>query len=322
MRQRQRDQPLRSRGGRRRSIRQLVRGGRRQQPRARVYESIRGLRRHLPLRGWCGQSGLWPGRQLYVGRMRQRYDQQQLHSVDLCSSTGRALGGSGHPYVPDTANNRVLEFNTPLTSGVTAAKVFGQDGDFTLSSCDFDTDNSVATAVDMCDPSGVVVNSSNLYVADSDNSRVLEFNDPLGASTTANAVFGQGGSFTSNDCDFDTFADGSTDVDLCDPIGVALDGSGNLYVADDGNSRVLEFNTPLSNETADTVFGTCGNFTASSCTGISPNNLSAPSGLAVDASDNLYVSDYADNRVLRYDTPLTTDTTADAVLGQLHFTHG
>jgi sugar lactone lactonase YvrE len=242
-------------------------------------------------------------------------------SVDLCSPTGVALDGSGNLYVADTANNRVLEFNTPLTSGVTAAKVFGQDGDFTLSSCDFDTDNSVATAVDMCDPSGVVVNSSNLYVADSDNSRVLEFNDPLGASTTANAVFGQGGSFTSNDCDFDTFADGSTDVDLCDPIGVALDGSGNLYVADDGNSRVLEFNTPLNNETADTVFGTCGNFTASSCTGISPNNLSAPSGLAVDASDNLYVSDYADNRVLRYDTPLTTDTTADAVLGQLDFTH-
>jgi DNA-binding beta-propeller fold protein YncE len=86
--------------------------------------------------------------------------------------------------VADTANNRLLEFNTPLKSGVTAAKVFGQDSDFTSSSCDFDTDNSVAPAVDMCDPSGVVVDwSSNLYVADSDNSRVLEFNDPLGAST-------------------------------------------------------------------------------------------------------------------------------------------
>jgi hypothetical protein len=243
-------------------------------------------------------------------------------SVDLCAPTGIAVDNSGNLYVADSGNNRVLEFNTPLASGVTAAKVFGQNGDFTANSCDFDTDNSVATAVDLCEPTGVAVNgSSNLYVTDSANSRVLEFNDPLGASATAAAVFGQGGSFTSNDCDFDTFADGSTDIDLCGPIGVALDGSGNLYVADDGNSRVLEFNTPLSNATADTVFGTCGDFTASSCAGISANSLTAPAGVAVDASDNLYVSDRSDNRVLRYDRPLTTDTTADAVLGQFDFTH-
>ena len=118
-------------------------------------------------------------------------------SVDLCSPAGVAVDDSGNLYVADSGNNRVLEFNTPLTSGVTAAKVFGQNGDFTANSCDFDTDNNVATAVDMCDPSGVAVNgSSNLYVADSANSRVLEFSDPLGASTTADEVFGQGGSFT------------------------------------------------------------------------------------------------------------------------------
>ena len=65
-------------------------------------------------------------------------------------------------------------------------------------------------------------------------------------------VFGQGGSFNSNIAN----NGGVSANSLNSPFGVAVDASGNLYVADDGNSRVLEYNTPLkTGTTANLVFG-------------------------------------------------------------------
>src|SRR5215469_15996244 len=59
----------------------------------------------------------------------------------------------------------------------------------------------------------------------------------------ANLVFGQGGSFTSGACDFDS-PNGSAE-DLCNPSGTAVDVNGNLYVADTQNNRVLEYDQPV-----------------------------------------------------------------------------
>ena len=249
-------------------------------------------------------------------------------AVDLCSPVGVALDGSGDLYVADSGNDRVLEYTTPLTTGVTASHVFGQGGDFTSSGCNSDTGvPTAATDVDLCDPKGVLVDSGDLYVADTDNNRVLEYNTPL-SNATADQVFGQGGKFTTSVCNFDTTDGSSTDVDLCDPIGVAADGSGNLYVADEGNNRVLEYNTPLTNTTANTVFGQGGDFTSNDCDsdvfidGIATaDDLCKPQGVAVDASNNVYVADTSNNRALDYTTPLTTDTTADNSLGQDNLTH-
>ena len=75
--------------------------------------------------------------------------------------------------------------------------------------------------------------------------------------TTADTVFGQNGSFTSRTCS----AIELTANSLCFPSGIAVDGSGNVYVADGNSERVLEYNTPLTSDTnADNVFGTCGSY--------------------------------------------------------------
>ena len=128
----------------------------------------------------------------------------------------------------------------------------------------------------------------------------------------ANRVFGQGGSFTSN-----TANNGGVSADSLEfPKGVAVDADGNLYVADNGNNRVLEYNTPLTSDTtADIVFGQGGSFTSNNI-GVSADSLHSPTGIALDAGSDLYVADNVNNRVLEYNTPLTTDTTADAVFGQ------
>ncbi len=234
----------------------------------------------------------------------------------LCLPFGLAVDGAGHLYVADQFNHRVLEYNSPLTDA-TADTVLGQGGSFTSNACN----NGGVSANSLCYPAAVAVDEAgHLYVADDQNSRVLEYNTPL-TNATADTVLGQGGSFTSSACDFDTGGSGPTAIDLCFPVGVTADAAGHLYVTDNENSRVLEYNTPLTNATADTVFGQGGSFTTFECDngGVSADNLCYPVGVAVDAAGNLYVADNYNSRVLEYNTPLTTDTTADRVLGQLGF---
>jgi sugar lactone lactonase YvrE len=255
---------------------------------------------------------------------------------DLCDPTGVALDGLGNLFVADSGNERVVKYNTPLTSDTTADTVFGQGGDFTSNICNFDTNAGNPTAHDLCDPTSVALDGSgNLYVSDTVNERVLEYSAPFSSTPAANKVFGQGGSFSTNDCDFDTvdIGFGSSPDDLCEPTGVAVDGAGNLYVGDTNNNRVLEYNSPLgTNTTADAVFGQGGDFTSNVCNfdiqllgtnlaGSTGNDLCLPAGIAADASGNLFVADEGNSRVLKYNTPLSTDTTADAVLGQDDFTH-
>ena len=243
-----------------------------------------------------------------------------LGAGSLCAPDGVAVDASGNLYVTDNDNNRVLEYNTPFGGcgsfpcvGASANRVFGQSGSFNSAACN----NGGISANSLCAPFGVALDTlGNLYVADSNNSRVLEYNTPLTTDTTADRVFGQSGFLIVGGCDDNGLGANS----LCQPYGVALDAANNLYIADRGNNRVLEYNTPLTTDTtADTVFGQLGSFTSNTCwDGGSPSasNLCMPYGVAVDAGGNVYIADYHDNRILEYNTPLTTDTVADKVVGQ------
>ena len=183
----------------------------------------------------------------------------------LCVPFGIAVDGSGNLYVADSQNSRVLEYSTPFAGcgsfpcvGGSANLVFGQGGNFT-------SNDSGLGASGLSGPVGVALDGSgNLYVADMNNSRVLEYDTPLTTDTVADRVFGQGNSFSSGLCNFDTGGGNPTAVDLCAADGVAVDGSGNLYIADTSNSRVLEYNHPLTSTTADLVLGQ-SNFISKGC---------------------------------------------------------
>ena len=279
-----------------------------------------------------------------------------LDATALCDPSGVAVDSSYNVYVADTNNNRVLEYNDPLGSGspnVSGANVvFGQGSsgtNFGANTCADGSayENPPPTSTALCQPTGVAIDKSdNLYVADRQNSRVLEYKTPLASSppnVTANLVFGQGSSGTSfgtNTCaeaQYGTPPPSATA--LCFPTDVAVDESGNVYIADYTNSRVLEYNDPLGssppNVTANLVFGqgsSGSDFIDNSCTGLPPNSeshrfqssatgLCFPQGLTVDGAGDLWVADTANNRLLEFITPLTTDVTADLVLGQYDFTH-
>ena len=220
------------------------------------------------------------------------------------------VDGQGNLYVADFKNNRVLEYNAPLTSGMAASRVFGQ-ADFTHNAA-----NPVGiNARSLNGPFGVAVDThGNLYVADELNNRVLEYNAPLSSGMAASRVFGQGGSFTTGIANNGSVSANSLNI----PTGLALDAQGNLYVVDFGNNRVLEFNTPLSSgTTADRVFGQ-PDFT-SHAYGLDAGSLAGPLAAALDSFGNLYVDDGDNNRVLEYNAPLTSDRMADRVFGQPNF---
>jgi hypothetical protein len=89
-----------------------------------------------------------------------------------------------------------------------------------------------------------------------------------------------------------------------------VDGAGNLYVADVGNSRVLEYDSPLTTDTvADRVFGQAGSFTTGDCNKggvVSASTLCEGGWVSADIAGNLYVSDRANSRVVEYDAPVAS----------------
>ena len=255
-----------------------------------------------------------------------------VSASSLCTPFGVAFDAQGNLYIADRSNNRVLEYDTPLTTDLVADRVFGQP-DFFTSGCNSEGFVNVGS---LCRPTRVAVDASgNLYVADSSNNRVLEFDNPLapGSDTVADRVFGQPDFFT-NSCN----TGGRSASSLCASLSmdVAVDAAGNVYIADGGgaNQRVLEYDTPLapgSDTVADRVFGQPDFFTGGCNTGgRSASSLCNPVAVALDAAGDLYVAESVftssdpNDRVLEYDTPLApgSDTVADRVFGKPDFFTG
>lgn len=235
-------------------------------------------------------------------------------SANLCFPRGVAVDSHGHLYVADTANNRVLEYNAPFTSDRKADRVWGQAGSFTANFCN----RHLIAADSLCGPARVALDGSdNLYVSDFGNNRVLEYNAPLSANGKANLVFGQSGSFTTGGCN----RGGLGAAALCAPTGVAIDSTGNVYIADTANNRVLEYNTPLLTRitAAHLAFGQA-TLNAGRCNrgaaAPSAASLCQPADVAIDSAGNLYAADTANSRVLKYNATHTSDTVADLVFGQ------
>ena len=182
--------------------------------------------------------------------------------------------------------------------------VYGQGGSFATSSAN----GGGVSAITLSGVQQIEVTSVNdLYAVDSGNNRVLAY---LYRNSTAFKVYGQAGSFT-------TASFGVTADSLRTPRGVAVSSTGDVYIADSGNNRVLHYT--ITSTTADRVYGQAGSFTTRTVNngGASANSLAVPYAVDVDANGNLYVADTGNNRVLYYDNG---STTATRVYGQPDFT--
>ena len=247
-----------------------------------------------------------------------------VNNAGLSDPIAVAIDRSSNPnrvYISDFTNNRVLGWAdvSALTNGAPADLVIGQP-DFSSNVCN----NGGTTAASLCVPMHISVdNGGNLYVADRGNSRVLIYLTPYtvtavsgSGDTVADLVLGQP-VFSAAGCS-DPSISMASDASLCNPFGVAVDNAGNVYVADMANNRVVEYDTPLTTDRiADLVLGQ-PNF-SSKTPGVGPTHLNQPNDVVVDNFGNVYVADFANNRVLEFDSPLTTNKAADRVFGQPNF---
>ncbi len=215
-----------------------------------------------------------------------------------------AFDPGGNLWVTDCNNNRVLEFKPPFSNGKLASEVIGQSG--------FGTSDSALNQHELNCPEDLAFDSSgDLWVVDAGYGRVLEFAYPLTSGEGASVVVGQS-SFT-------TSVAALSQTGLASIWGVAFDSSGNLWVSDTSNNRVLEYSPPFSNGMPASLVLGAKDFT-STFSGLSAKSFFGPQGVAFDPSENLWVSDTQDHRVLEFPTPLSTGESATVVLGQSSFT--
>jgi uncharacterized protein (TIGR03437 family) len=241
--------------------------------------------------------------------------------VELFSPEGIAVDTSGSSpilYVADTFNSRVLAWKNAssktLTNLQAPDKIIGQSNS-----------QSTLQGVNggLSIPTGLLVDSKgNLYIVDSGNDRVVRYPAPFaaGSSATPDVVLGQLSPFTSSAQSGQPSA-GTLSLPTNLPAALAMDSSGNLYVTDIGNHRVLRY--PAASLTsgtygpaADIVIGQGDFVTITSPTGQTDrNHIYAPAGLAFDSGGNLFVSDFGANRLMVFAPPFSIGMAATRLAG-------
>jgi len=250
----------------------------------------------------CVQVFTWDSTQYVYSTIIGVYDTPGSGDGQFSNPQGVAVGPDGSVYVADTSNRRIQKFDADGAYLTQWGEYGGASGQF-------------------WDPAGVSVDSEgNVWVADTGNGRIQESS----AEGSFIMTFGTGGSGdyrfsypdgvavagdgtilvadTGNHCiklyrpasfyeDPPQFltkwgSSGSCgDGDLCYPVSIATDGSGNVFVGNQNNHRVQKF---TGNGGFISTWGTYG---------AGDSQVDGPVGLAVDAQGVVYVADSGNHRV-------------------------
>lgn len=203
-----------------------------------------------------------------------------------------AVNAKGDMFIADTYNNRVVEV-TP------AGHVFAVAGDGIAG---YTGDGNLAAFAELNQPTGVAVDAQgNLYIADSANNVIRRVDARTGIITT---VAGDFAADQANDGLGGFSGDGgpATSAQLNDPQGIAIDGAGDLFIADTFNNAIREvtpggiISTVVNSATASGGAPPAGGET----NGAAPtaSKLNSPYGVAVDQStDVLYIADTTNSKI-------------------------
>lgn len=222
-------------------------------------------------------------------------------SAMLYRPAGLAFDGSGNLFIADSFNCSIRKV-TASTGIISTVAGFGPNG------CGGRNDDGVAaTQAELANPIGVAVDGAgNLFIADTQNCRVREVTNGI-ITTLAGAPVGPG------DCAFSGDGGPAAQASLLSPQGVAVDSSGDVYIAD--GCRIRE----ISNGIINTVAGNG----ACTFTGDGPAttvSLNGPELLATDGSDNLFIADSGNCLVRKLSNgTLTTVAGLTGTLADAHY---
>jgi len=220
----------------------------------------------------------------------------------------------------------VFSFTQAVNSnGQAASLVIGQtdeEGGFNYSSSTLN--NPINIGLNQPNDSAIDNVNHKFYIADTNNNRVLVYDlnsDNTFPDYKADYVVGQPDFFSTSE---NQGGDSPTSQSLRQPMGVAVEPStGDLYVSDTGNNRVLIFSSVSSNNpTANYVIGASDFVSVNSSGLVSNSTMLSPVGVAFSGSGvnlKIYIADKDFNRVLIFSQITTNGQPADLVLGQSSF---
>ncbi len=214
--------------------------------------------------------------------------------ANLSLPGGVAVDPSGNVYIADTGDNSIREVGANGIIHTIAGNGYGGLGGDTL----------LAAGAVLLQPEDVFVDgSANVFIADTGNAAVREITASTGiinyiagacdiTSTTGNTNTGES-------CSIGYSGDGglATSAGLIEPTAVAVDSSGNVYIAEPADGRIREISSVKGNLDINTIVGNgtlgfSGDGGAATAT-----ELNRPTGVAVDGAGHIYIADSLDNRI-------------------------
>jgi sugar lactone lactonase YvrE len=237
---------------------------------------------------------------------KPEYPGLRLGAVVLFDVNGNVMGMSYLSGVGQGGLDVLVPGNTVTFAGV-------------LKETSSTTNGIAATTADLKQPASVALDGAgNLYIADSAHNevRMVCFSDT--SATIAGLTCPQAGFIIDIAGTGETgyAGDGTRawgiNVQLNNPSGLALDGAGNLFIADTGNNVIREVSaaTGFISTVVGSLPGTPGyggDGTVATTAGV---ELDGPQGVTVDASGNLYIADTNNQRIRRVDAVTDIITTA------------
>lgn len=210
-------------------------------------------------------------------------------SIYIASNhNGLAVDGVGNLYIADDGHQRIRKVDTAGIIATVAGN--GKQG--------FSGDGGAAIGAQLWRPSAVAVDhTGNLYIADTYNARIRKV-DTAGIITT---VAGNGALASTGD------GGPATSAGLFLPMGVAVDGAGNIYIADQNAHNIRKVDTrgiitTVAGSAAEGFSGDGGPATSAEFAG--------PYSVTVDNAGNIYIADHGNHRVRKVNTAGTISTVA------------
>ena len=204
--------------------------------------------------------------------------------AQLYFPAGMAVDEAGNVYIADgNARIRKVDASTGNISTVAGTGVFGYSGD-----------GAPATEALLNSPRSVALDGAgNLYIADTTNNRIRKVDASTGNIST---VAGTGTrSYFSGD------GGPAVEARLWSPEGVAVDGAGNIYIADTDDDRIRKVDASTGIIT--TIAGTGAPGFRGDGGRATQARLDEPHGVALDAAGNIYIADTYNHRVRRLTPP-------------------